>query len=71
MTVETGTAATTTARTWTPRIAAQLTVLAAAAFIYVAAELLPVGALSAIPRNLHVRWSWWAPCCFGMPWWRP
>jgi predicted MFS family arabinose efflux permease len=53
MTVETGTA-TTTARTWTPRIAAQLTVLAAAAFIYVTAELLPVGALPAIARNLHV-----------------
>lgn len=42
------------ARTWTPRIAAQLTVLAAAAFTYVTAELLPVGALPAIARNLHV-----------------
>ncbi len=49
------TAATTTAaRTWTPRIAAQLAVLAAAAFTYVTAEILPVGALSAIARNLHV-----------------
>ncbi|WP_369817725.1 MFS transporter [Mycobacterium sp. 852002-30065_SCH5024008] len=42
------------ARTWTPRIAAQLVVLAAAAFIYVTAEILPVGALPAIARNLHV-----------------
>ena len=39
---------------WTPRIAVQLAVLAAAAFIYVTAELLPVGALPAIARNLHV-----------------
>ncbi|WP_301150440.1 MFS transporter [Mycobacterium simiae] len=41
-------------RTWTPRIAAQLAVLGAAAFIYVTAELLPVGALSAIADDLHV-----------------
>ncbi|MEB4209044.1 MFS transporter [Mycobacterium sp. 94-17] len=41
-------------RTWTPRIAAQLAVLAAAAFTYVTAELLPVGALPAIARDLHV-----------------
>jgi predicted MFS family arabinose efflux permease len=53
MTAETGTAA-TAVRTWTPRIAAQLSVLAAAAFIYVTAEILPVGALSAIARNLNV-----------------
>ncbi|WP_375489283.1 MFS transporter [uncultured Mycobacterium sp.] len=39
---------------WTPRIAVQLTVLAAAAFIYVTAEILPVGALPAIARDLHV-----------------
>jgi len=32
----------------------QLAVLGAAAFIYVTAEILPVGALSAIARNLHV-----------------
>jgi predicted MFS family arabinose efflux permease len=51
MTAET---ATTAARTWTPRIAAQLAVLAAAAFTYVTAEILPVGALSAIARNLQV-----------------
>ncbi|MGA3256286.1 MAG: MFS transporter, partial [Mycobacterium sp.] len=52
----TGTAtATATARTWTPRIAAQLAVLAAAAFTYVTAEILPVGALSAISRDLQVR----------------
>jgi predicted MFS family arabinose efflux permease len=42
------------ARTWTPRIAAQLAVLAAAAFIYVTAELLPVGALPVISRDLGV-----------------
>lgn len=41
-------------RPWTPRVAAQLAVLAAAAFIYVTAEILPVGALSEIARNLHV-----------------
>jgi predicted MFS family arabinose efflux permease len=51
MTAET---ATTAARTWTPRVAAQLTVLAAAAFIYVTAEILPVGALPAIARDLQV-----------------
>ena len=51
MTAETATAA---ARTWTPRVAAQLAVLAAAAFTYVTAEILPVGALSAIARNLQV-----------------
>jgi predicted MFS family arabinose efflux permease len=39
---------------WTPRIAAQLTVLAAATFIYVTAEILPVAALPAIARDLHV-----------------
>jgi predicted MFS family arabinose efflux permease len=50
MTVE----ASTAARTWTPRVAAQLAVLAAAAFTYVTAEILPVGALSAIARNLQV-----------------
>jgi predicted MFS family arabinose efflux permease len=52
MTAETG--ASTIARTWTPRIAVQLAVLAAAAFTYVTAELLPVGALSAISRDLQV-----------------
>jgi predicted MFS family arabinose efflux permease len=54
MTTATATA-TATARTWTPRIAAQLAVLAAAAFTYVTAEILPVGALSAISRDLQVR----------------
>lgn len=39
---------------WTPRIAVQLAVLAAAAFIYVTAEILPVGALPAIARDLHI-----------------
>src|SRR6201997_5044095 len=53
MTAETGTAS-TASRTWTPRVAAQLAVLAAAAFIYVTAEILPVGALPAISRDLHV-----------------
>ena len=42
------------ARTWTPRVAAQLAVLAAAAFTYVTAEILPVGALPAISRDLDV-----------------
>ncbi|MEY8018514.1 MFS transporter [Mycobacterium servetii] len=51
MTAETATVA---ARTWTPRVAAQFAVLAAAAFTYVTAEILPVGALPAIARNLHV-----------------
>jgi predicted MFS family arabinose efflux permease len=50
MTPETNAAA----RTWTPRIAAQLAVLAAAAFTYVTAEILPVGALPAIAHDLHV-----------------
>jgi predicted MFS family arabinose efflux permease len=50
MTAET----TVAARTWTPRVAGQLAVLAAAAFTYVTAEILPVGALSSIARNLHV-----------------
>jgi predicted MFS family arabinose efflux permease len=53
MTAETGTTPAAT-RTWTPRVAAQLAVLAAAAFTYVTAEILPVGALSAIARNLQV-----------------
>ncbi|MGV0744115.1 MFS transporter [Mycolicibacterium sp. XJ870] len=45
-----------TARTgpWTPRVAIQLTVLAAAAFVYVTAEILPVGALPAIATDLEV-----------------
>src|ERR1700731_3757799 len=51
MTAETATIA---ARTWTPRVAAQLAVLAAAAFTYVTAEILPVGAISAIARDLPV-----------------
>lgn len=53
MTAETRTVASATGP-WTPRIAAQLTVLAAAAFIYVTAEILPVGALAAIARNLNI-----------------
>ncbi len=39
---------------WTPRVAAQLAVLAGAALTYVTAEILPVGALPAISRDLHV-----------------
>ncbi|MFY1621460.1 MFS transporter, partial [Micromonospora sp. WMMD736] len=39
---------------WTPRVAVQLAVLAAAAFTYVTAELLPVGALPAIAADLQV-----------------
>jgi predicted MFS family arabinose efflux permease len=45
---------TATSGPWTLRIALQLAVLAAAAFIYVTAELLPIGALPAIARDLHV-----------------
>jgi predicted MFS family arabinose efflux permease len=56
MTAETGTI--TPARTWTPRIAVQLAVLAAAAFIYVTAEILPVGALDAMVKSLHVSVVW-------------
>lgn len=54
MTVMTAETANAAARTWTPRIAAQLAILAAAAFTYVTAEILPVGALPAIARNLNV-----------------
>lgn len=39
---------------WTPRVAVQLSVLAAAAFVYVTAETVPVGALTAISRGLVV-----------------
>lgn len=39
---------------WTPRVATQLAVLAAAAFVYVTAEMLPVGALPAIATDLDV-----------------
>ncbi|MGA5534828.1 MFS transporter [Mycolicibacterium nivoides] len=39
---------------WTPRVATQLAVLAAAAFVYVTAEILPVGALPAIATDLQV-----------------
>lgn len=42
------------ARAWTPRVAAQLGVLAAAAFVYVTAEVLPIGALPAIAADLRV-----------------
>lgn len=39
---------------YTPRIATQLAVLAAAAFVYVTAEMVPVGALPAIAADLQV-----------------
>ena len=39
---------------WTPRAAIQLAVLAAASFIYVTAEVVPVAALPAIASDLHV-----------------
>jgi predicted MFS family arabinose efflux permease len=42
------------ARTWSVRIAVQLTVLSAAAFIYVTAEMVPVAALPAIASDLRV-----------------
>jgi predicted MFS family arabinose efflux permease len=45
---------TATSGPWTLRIGLQLAVLAAAAFTYVTAELLPIGALPAIARDLHV-----------------
>ncbi|MDQ2628936.1 MAG: MFS transporter, partial [Actinomycetota bacterium] len=51
MTVETGR---TRIGPWTPRITAQLAILAAAAFIYATAEILPVGALPAISAGLGV-----------------
>jgi predicted MFS family arabinose efflux permease len=41
-------------RAWTPRIAAQLAVLASAAFVYVTAEMVPVGALPDIASDLRV-----------------
>src|SRR6201991_2849571 len=51
MTVDTRTPST---YTWTPRVTVQLTVLAAAAFVYVTAEIVPVGALPAIAADLRV-----------------
>ena len=39
---------------WTPRIAVQLAVLASAAFVYVTAEMVPVGALPDIASDLRV-----------------
>lgn len=39
---------------WTPRVALALSVLAAAAFVYVTAEIMPVGALPAIAADLRV-----------------
>ncbi len=39
---------------WTPRVTIALAVLAAAAFVYVTAEIMPVGALPAIARDLRV-----------------
>ncbi len=41
-------------RAWTPRIAVQLAVLASAAFVYVTAEMVPVGALPDIASDLDV-----------------
>ena len=41
-------------RPWSARIAVQLAVLSAAAFIYVTAEMVPVAALPAIAADLHV-----------------
>ena len=39
---------------WTPRVALALAVLAASAFVYVTAEIMPVGALPAIAADLGV-----------------
>lgn len=44
----------TQGRPWSVRIAVQLTVLSAAAFIYVTAEMVPVAALPAIAADLRV-----------------
>lgn len=44
----------TRASPWTPRLVIQLAVLAAAAFAYVTAEILPVGALTAMSEDLGV-----------------
>src|SRR5690242_14093209 len=44
----------TPTRPWTVRVAVSLTVLAAAAFVYVTAEILPVGALPVIAADLRV-----------------
>ncbi|WP_018602763.1 MFS transporter [Mycobacterium sp. 155] len=44
----------TPTRPWTVRVAVSLTVLAASAFIYVTAEILPVGALPVIAADLRV-----------------
>jgi predicted MFS family arabinose efflux permease len=51
MTVDTRTRPT---RTWTPRVTVQLAVLAAAAFVYVTAEMVPVAALPAIAADFRV-----------------
>jgi predicted MFS family arabinose efflux permease len=51
MTVDTRTRLTPT---WTPRVTVQLMVLAAAAFVYVTAEIVPVGALPAIAADFGV-----------------
>ena len=39
---------------WTPRVTLALVVLAAAAFVYVTAEIMPIGALPAIAADLGV-----------------
>lgn len=49
-----GTAAASPTGPWTPRVGLSLCVLAAAAFIYVTAEIMPVGALPAIAADLDV-----------------
>jgi predicted MFS family arabinose efflux permease len=51
MTVDTRTRPT---HTWTPRVTVQLVVLAAAAFVYVTAEMVPVAALPAIAADFRV-----------------
>src|SRR6478736_129196 len=42
------------AHSWTPHVTVQRSVLAAAAFVYVTAEMVPVGALAAIAADLRV-----------------
>lgn len=43
---------------WTPRVITALAVLAAAAFVYVTAEIMPVATLPAIARDLRVSEGW-------------
>jgi predicted MFS family arabinose efflux permease len=52
--VESAPPQTATPYRWTARVATQLAVLAAAAYIYAVAEMAPIGAMPAIAADLHV-----------------